>query len=154
MVVVLLSPAAAIALRMPKSIAEPGALTTCWVYSSFVHSSSSHAAMPHPTTSFSVARVLSNFFLCSVTSHASLRVCVAMHNMGDRIPISHPGTRTSCQPPDTYMNPYSGNSQLRSRPCRRNTQLSHRTCDWNPTRLLLDLSGDKHIPGGASKTPS
>ena len=57
-------------------------------------------------TSFSVTRVSSSFFLCSVTSHAFLEVCVAIHNEGERIPISHPGIRTSCQPPDTYMNPY------------------------------------------------
>jgi hypothetical protein len=47
--------------------------------------------------------VPSNLLLCS---YASLEVGVPIHNMGERIPISHPGTRTSCQPPDTYMNPY------------------------------------------------
>jgi len=47
MLVVLSSPTAAIALRMPKSKAEAGALTTFWVHSSFAHSSSSHAAMLH-----------------------------------------------------------------------------------------------------------
>src|ERR1700688_3613063 len=125
MLVVLSSPTAAIALRMPKSRAEAGALTTFWVHGSFAHSSSSHAAMLHPMRSFSVARVSSSFFLCSVTSHAFLEVCVAIHNEGERIPISHPGIQTSCQPPDTYMiltrrfptseSPISQKSQLRQR---------------------------------------
>lgn len=59
-------------------------------------------AMLHPTTSFSVARVFSNFFLCSVTSHASLQVCVAIHNMGERFLIPEFGHRV--RPLDTDMN--------------------------------------------------
>jgi hypothetical protein len=63
--------------------------------------------MLHPMTSLSVAGVSGNFFMRSVASHASLEFCVAIHDMVERIRISHPGIRTSCQPLDTYVNPYS-----------------------------------------------
>jgi hypothetical protein len=55
-------------------------------------------------TSFSAATVSNHFFPGSVTSHA-LQAHVAVPTGGKRIPI-HPGIRTSCQPPDTCMNPY------------------------------------------------
>jgi hypothetical protein len=53
----------------------------------------------------SVARVSGDFFVCSVASRGSLEVCVALQDLGKRIPISRPRTGTSCQPPDTYMDP-------------------------------------------------